>query len=261
LPQISLASKEDQKATRICNYCCTMIVGKRYRVGPNLACSNCVAKIAAKAKAAAIAAATGTAGAGTVGTRAVAAGTVGVSTADASMASAAPPGVGTIGTGTVGGVTADPVHPAGDEGSFIQGLILGAAAALLGLAVYATVTIATHIYFGWAALGVGWLVGSAIKFGAKGAGGPKYQFVAVLMTYAAISLAHVPVLIARAIEHGGSNVNWAAMAPQLVLWGIASPFLDLRRPVFGILGLVILFVGLRIAARVTAANRQVVSFL
>ncbi len=177
------------------------------------------------------------------------------------MAGAAMPGAGAVGTGTVGVVAAGPVQLAGEEGSFIQGLVLGFAAAFVGLAVYATVTIVTHFYFGWVALGVGWLVGSAIKFGSKGVGGLKYQIAAVALTYAAISLAEVPILVARAIQHGGSDVDWAAMAPQLVLWGIASPFLELRRPVFGILGLVILFVGLRIAARVTAAKRQVVSAL
>jgi hypothetical protein len=47
------------------------------------------------------------------------------------------------------------------------------------------------------------------------------------------------------------------MAPNLVLWGIASPFLELQYGVFGIIGLVILFVGLRIAWRVTAAKRRI----
>jgi hypothetical protein len=261
LPQISLARKEDQKATRICYYCCSMIVGKRYRVGPNLACGNCVAKVAERAKAAAIATAAGASGPGAVGAGAVGVSTASVSTTGAGMVGAALPGAGTVGTGTVGVVTAGPVQPAVEEGSFFQGLVLGVAAALVGLAVYATFTIVTHFYFGWVALGVGWLVGSAIMFGSKGVGGPKYQIAAMVLTYAAISLAEVPILIARAIEHNGSSVDWAAMAPQLVLWGIASPFLELRRPVFGILGLVILFVGLRIAARVTAAKRQVASGL
>ncbi len=47
----------------------------------------------------------------------------------------------------------------------------------------------------------------------------------------------------------------ANVAGQLVLWGIASPFLQLRSGVSGAIGLVILFVGLRIAYRITAARR------
>jgi hypothetical protein len=41
----------------------------------------------------------------------------------------------------------------------------------------------------------------------------------------------------------------------MVLWGLASPFLELQSPGSGILGLVILFVGLSIAYRMTKARR------
>ncbi len=41
---------------------------------------------------------------------------------------------------------------------------------------------------------------------------------------------------------------------QLALWGIASPFLELSDPAHGLIGLVILFVGLSIAFRMTAAK-------
>jgi hypothetical protein len=228
-----------------------MIIGKRYLVGPNLACGNCAAKIAARAQAASEATAgtagTGTVGAGTVGTGAVGVGTVGAGAVDASA----------VGTGTVGAVTADAGQSAGEDESFMLSLVLGFAAAVVGLVFYATFTIVTHFYVGYVALAVGWLVGSAVKFGSKGVGGPKYQIAAVLLTYAAISLAEVPILIARAIQHGDSSIDWAGMVPKLVLWGIASPFLELQYGLFGIIGLVILFVGLRIAWRVTAAKRQV----
>jgi hypothetical protein len=253
VPRITLASKEDQKATRVCYYCCTMIVGKRYRVGPNLACGNCAARIATRAasKAAASAAAAGAAASG-VGAGTVEPGTVGAAPAAADAAVAV-----TVGTGTVGAVTADAGQFASGDGSFALSLVLGIGAALVGLAFYATFTIVTHFYVGYVALAVGWLVGKAIKTGSKGVGGPKYQITAVVLTYAAISLAEIPILIARTIQHGAPNTDWAAMAPKLILWGIASPFLELQYGVFGIIGLVILFVGLRIAWRVTAAKRGV----
>jgi hypothetical protein len=41
---------------------------------------------------------------------------------------------------------------------------------------------------------------------------------------------------------------------QLLFIGLASPFLELRDPLHGIIGLVILFVGLRIAYGMTAAK-------
>jgi hypothetical protein len=45
----------------------------------------------------------------------------------------------------------------------------------------------------------------------------------------------------------------------LALLGIASPLLDLQNPVHGIIGLVILFVGIRFAWRFTAGRRISVS--
>jgi hypothetical protein len=168
--------------------------------------------------------------------------------------------------------------------AFTRGLLLGAGAALLGLILYATFTIATGLYLGYVALGVGWLVGAAIKKGAGGIGGTRYQVAAVLLTYASISLASIPILISYSLKHHHARqqqtaqisasdsssasetsdapngeaehrqVDWTAAIGQLALWGLASPFLQLRDPVHGLIGLVILFVGLRIAYRLTAAK-------
>lgn len=139
---------------------------------------------------------------------------------------------------------------------FVQSLIFGAGAAVLGLVVYATFTILTHFYFGYVALAVGWLVAKAMMTGSKGVGGTRYQVAAVLLTYAAISLASIPILVARTLQ-SGEAVDWSNVAGQLVTWGIASPFLELQRGVSGAIGLVILFVGLRIAYRMTAARRRI----
>jgi hypothetical protein len=149
--------------------------------------------------------------------------------------------------------TAAGVGPrADDHAAFAQGLLFGIGAALLGLAFYATFTIVTHFYIGYVALAVGWLVGKAIKTGSGGVGGLRYQISAVLLTYAAISLAEIPIIMARVIQQGGGDIDWAGMAPKLILWGIASPFLELGDGFFGIIGLVILFVGIRFAWRITA---------
>ena len=142
---------------------------------------------------------------------------------------------------------------ADDHSAFAQGLLFGIVAALLGLAFYASFTIVTHIYFGYVALAVGWLVGKAIKTGSGGVGGLRYQVAAVVLTYAAISLAAIPILIARAMAHGASDIDWVSLSGRLALWGIASPFLALQSGFFGIIGLVILFVGVRIAWQITKA--------
>jgi hypothetical protein len=143
-----------------------------------------------------------------------------------------------------------------DHAAFVQSLIFGAGAAIAGLIFYATFTIVTHIYIGYVAVAVGWLVGKAMMTGSKGVGGPRYQIAAVAFTYAAISLAEVPILIARIMQSGSKNIDWTNVAGQLIAWGIASPFLELKQGVSGIIGLVILFVGIRIAYRMTKARRQ-----
>jgi hypothetical protein len=145
---------------------------------------------------------------------------------------------------------------AGDShAAFMQSLIFGAGAAILGLVCYSAFTIVTHFYLGYVALAVGWLVGKAMMMGSKGVGGARYQIAAVFLTYAAISLASVPILVARTLQSGEANIDWTSVAGKLVSWGIASPFLELERGVSGAIGLVILFVGLRIAYRMTAAKR------
>lgn len=149
-------------------------------------------------------------------------------------------------------------HPgAHSHALFAQSLILGIGAAIIGLAVYATFTIVTHFYFGYIAFAVGWMVAKAMMMGSRGVGGIRYQLAAVTLTYAAISLASVPIMIARllqdAADRGTSmHVDWASAAGKLIAWGIASPFLQLRAGLWGVVSLIILFAGLRIAYRMTA---------
>lgn len=140
--------------------------------------------------------------------------------------------------------------------AFVQAVIFGVGAALVGLTFYAGFTIVTHFYFGYVAFAVGWLVAKAMMAGSKGVGGTRYQIVAVILTYAAISLASIPILITRTIQHsGGAEIDWPSLVSWLAVWGIASPFLQLQAGVSGVIGLVILFAGLRIAYRMTAGTR------
>ena len=79
--------------------------------------------------------------------------------------------------------------------------MLGIGAAIAGMIVYAAFTIVTGWYIGYLALGVGYLVAKAMKKGSHGLGGRRYQVAAVLLTYAAISVAAVPIGISYAIKH------------------------------------------------------------
>lgn len=79
--------------------------------------------------------------------------------------------------------------------AFSKALLFGACAALAGCIGYALFEILTGIMLGWAAIGVGFLVGWAMRKGSGGLGGRRYQIAAALLTYAAVSMAAVPVAL------------------------------------------------------------------
>jgi hypothetical protein len=170
-------------------------------------------------------------------------------------------------------------HPA-----FVRALLFGAGGAILGLILYSAVGIITGWTIGYVALAVGWMVGKAMMRGSGGVGGRRYQIAAVLLTYAAVSLAAVPIYIAQeakthhaaptqqspSVRNPGASpaVNSGADSPPqadgashpanfgkalvvLTFIGLASPFLELADPFHGLIGLVILFVGIQFAWKMT----------
>ena len=180
--------------------------------------------------------------------------------------------------------------------AYSRALLLGVGAAVLGMILYAGFAIVTEIVIGYVALAVGWLVGKAMLKGSNGIGGLRYQVTAALLTYAAVSVAAIPIYVGISIKHheplvrhaqtqaapnaddsaassdGGSSTAPATPTapaerhtPNLLMglaiivgYGLASPFMELADPVHGIIGLVILAVGIRIAWRMTGARRLVV---
>ena len=171
--------------------------------------------------------------------------------------------------------------------AFARAVLFGVGAAVLGLILYATFEIITSITIGYAALAVGWIIGKAMITASGGIGGRRYQIVAVLLTYAAVSLAAVPVAIHDFAQHprelqkksaqtngasspdslspdsssgaDSSPVNqkpgFGAEMVRLAFLGLASPFLDLAsNPFGGLIGLFILFIGMRFAWHFTASR-------
>ena len=171
--------------------------------------------------------------------------------------------------------------PTDTHAAFMRALLFGAGAAVAGLALYAAVEIATGWIIGYVSLAVGWMVGKAMMAGSKGIGGRRYQIAAILLTYAAVSMAIIPVVVSHSIEKRGTGrqtqtqapstsdqdseqpnqspaqprVNLLAALGQLAFLGIASPFLGLQDPFHGLLGLFILSIGIRIAWQITAGTR------
>jgi hypothetical protein len=178
--------------------------------------------------------------------------------------------------------------PPDSQAAFTRGLLFGVGGAILGLILYAAFGIITGWMIGYVSLAVGYIVGKAIKMGSGGIGGRRYQIAAVVLTYAAVSIAAVPIWIASAnkmhksapteqaqtrqapADQGTADVATApnqkpaaakprispgAAVALLVLLGLASPLLALQSPLQGLIGLVILFVGIRIAWQIAAGAR------
>lgn len=190
--------------------------------------------------------------------------------------------------------------PQDSHAVFVRALLFGLGGFAIGLVLYAGFEIATGISIGYLALAVGWIVGKAMMLGSKGVGGRRYQITAVLLTYAAVSMASIPVAIhymkkdnsqhavtqqqpnqqaqtgqpsaqAPANQAGeqaqeSSNtkedfgkpaMSFAAALGTLAMLGLASPFLELQAGFSGMIGLVILFVGMRFAWRMAAGRGNV----
>jgi len=159
--------------------------------------------------------------------------------------------------------------PVDSHTAFVRGICFGVGGAILGLALYVGFALATGWIVGFISLAVGYIVGKAIVFGSGGIGGRRYQVAAVLLTYIAVSMAAVPIAISQQMkqksaqqqthESDSATADKAKASPLKVLGvltaiGLASPFLDLANPAHGVIGLIILFVGIRIAWRLTAAK-------
>ncbi len=91
--------------------------------------------------------------------------------------------------------------PQDSHANYVRGVLYGIGAAIVGLILYATFEIATGIIIGYVSLAVGWMVGKAMMKGSNGHGGRRYQITAALLTYAAVSMAAIPIMIHYASQH------------------------------------------------------------
>ena len=177
--------------------------------------------------------------------------------------------------------------PKDSHAAFVRGLMFAVGGAILGLILYSAFGIITGLEIGYISLAVGYIVGKAMRMGSRGIGGRRYQVVAVILTYAAVSMSAIPIGISQYAKdkqaHPQAQIPKAPSADQesvnpgliptpapqpakpkmslgavlagLAVLGLASPFLELQDPFRGVIGLVILLVGIRIAWQLTASPK------
>lgn len=164
--------------------------------------------------------------------------------------------------------------PKDSHAAFVRGLLFGVGGAILGLVLYSAFGIITGLEIGYISLAVGYLVGKAMRMGSRGIGGRRYQIVAVVLTYGAVSMSAIPIGISQYAKEKKPDpqaqiakpatpaplpekpkMGLGAALAGLAVLGLASPFLELQDPFHGIIGLVILLVGIRIAWQLTASPK------
>lgn len=78
-------------------------------------------------------------------------------------------------------------------GAYVRAALLGLGAALVGALIYYGVIAITNFEIGIVAILIGYIVGLAVRVGARGAGGRRYQILAVGLTYFSVGLAYSPL--------------------------------------------------------------------
>jgi len=98
-------------------------------------------------------------------------------------------------------------------GPLLKAGALGLGAGIVGSIIYYGVIALFDLQIGIVAILIGYMVGWAVRKGAGGRGGRRFQVMAIALTYTAVALAYTPILIKAAIDerNGGK-----ASAPTTV---------------------------------------------
>ncbi len=95
--------------------------------------------------------------------------------------------------------------PVDTHSAFVHAMLFGFGAAILGMILYSAFGIITGIVIGYLSLGVGYLVGKAIRTGSGGIGGRRYQIAAIAFTYFAVSMSAVPIGVYQAVKESNEK--------------------------------------------------------
>jgi hypothetical protein len=94
-----------------------------------------------------------------------------------------------------------------------RAIVVGLLAAVAGAAVWWGVRKLTGFEVGLISIGIGIVVGKAVRWGSNHRGGWAYQLLAILLTYGAVTMNYVPDVIESMLERGQKE---AASAPAKI---------------------------------------------
>jgi hypothetical protein len=78
--------------------------------------------------------------------------------------------------------------------------VFGLGAGIVGAVIYYAVLAIAHLQIGIIAILIGYMVGYAVRKGARGRGGLRFQVLAVALTYTSVALAYTPIVVTQAID-------------------------------------------------------------
>ena len=145
-----------------------------------------------------------------------------------------------------------PARP--DTTLFVQAILCGIGGAILGAMLDGGFIALTHINIGYLALVVAWLVAKAMTLGSRGQGGIAYQVSAIILTYISVSAAHSGLIYwqVRTEQHLSIPLNLHNLL-LLAKLGLTFPITRFQESgVSALIGLFILFIGMRAAWRMTS---------
>ena len=91
--------------------------------------------------------------------------------------------------------------------------LFGLGAGIAGAIIYYAVIAITNFEVGIVAILIGYMVGYAVRKGAGGRGGRRFQVLAVALTYLAVAFAYTPIAVKAAMERSSKTEASATTGP------------------------------------------------
>jgi hypothetical protein len=137
-------------------------------------------------------------------------------------------------------------------GGLLRAFGLGTIAAMVGSGLYAAIATITGFEIGLVSIAVGLLVGFAVRKGADGRGGWRYQALAMVLTYAAITTTYVPAIVSAVRKDRDEEAAQAkaTAAPPSPLADASTQGAPAEDPLVGLIAFLVMlamFFGLALA--------------
>jgi len=96
--------------------------------------------------------------------------------------------------------------------AFLAAALFGLGAGIVGAIIYYAVMAIANLEIGIIAILIGYMVGYAVRKGAGGRGGRRFQVLAVALTYAAVAFAYTPIAVREVFKRDTAETSAASPA-------------------------------------------------